>query len=88
MTPRERSELARTFGLISQLGITVVAAVGIGCAGGLALDRWLGLGAPGLLLGIFLGIGGGLVGARGLVAGVIGEDAANPPLPREKGREP
>ncbi len=88
MTPRERNELARTFGLISQLGITVVAAVAIGCAVGVALDRGLGLGAPGLIAGLLLGVGGGVAGAASLVAGVIGADAAPAPLPAKKGSGP
>ncbi|MBN1593561.1 MAG: AtpZ/AtpI family protein [Candidatus Coatesbacteria bacterium] len=50
-------EFFRSFGLITQIGLTVVLAIGIGFAGGFYIDRWLDTGHVFLIIGILLGIG-------------------------------
>ena len=40
--PKELRELSEHFSLVSHLGLTMVAAVGIGFALGYYLDRWTG----------------------------------------------
>ena len=40
--PRELKEVGEQLGLVTHLGLTMAAAVGIGLAAGHYLDRWLG----------------------------------------------
>ena len=50
-------EFVRSAGLITQIGISVLAAIGLGFAGGFYVDRWLDTGHAFLIAGILLGIG-------------------------------
>jgi F0F1-type ATP synthase assembly protein I len=55
------------FGLVGQLGLTVVAGGLLGGLAGYGFDAWLGT-APGFLIGgMLLGLGGGAVGACRLI---------------------
>jgi len=53
--PRELKDLSEHLGLVSQLGLTMVAAIGIALAVGHGLDRWLGTG--GLWKALFIPVG-------------------------------
>ncbi len=53
--PKELKELSEHLGLVSHLGLTMVAAVGIGFALGYYLDRWTG--SHGLWKAIFIPLG-------------------------------
>ena len=50
-------EFFRSIGLVTQIGVTIVIAIGIGFAGGFYVDRWLDTGHAFLIAGILLGIG-------------------------------
>lgn len=55
MDPRELKSLAEHFSLISQVGLIMVAAVGVGLALGYYLDLWTGF--RGLWKAIFIPVG-------------------------------
>jgi hypothetical protein len=42
MSPKDLKDLAEHFSLVTQLGLTMVAAIGIGFAAGYYLDLWTG----------------------------------------------
>jgi len=56
-------EALRGIYLVSQLGLTVVAGALVGWACGLGVDRLVGHGKSGQVVGLFLGLGGGIWGA-------------------------
>ncbi len=53
--PRELKELTEHMGLVTHLGLTMVAAIGIGFAIGYYLDRWTG--HRGLWKAVFIPVG-------------------------------
>lgn len=55
LDPKELKDLVEHFGLVTHLGLTMVAAVGIGFALGYYLDRWTGSG--GLWKALFIPLG-------------------------------
>ena len=52
-------EFFRSISLVTQIGLTMVFAIGLGFAAGYFADRWLGTGYVFLIVGICLGIGAG-----------------------------
>lgn len=65
--------ILKAFGLVGQLGLTVVAGGLLGALAGHGLDRWLGT-APGFLIGgLLFGLAGGAVGAYKLIVQYLGE---------------
>ncbi len=65
--------ILRAFGLVGQLGLTVVAGGLLGALAGYGLDRRLGT-APGFLIGgLLFGLAGGAVGAYRLIVQYLGE---------------
>ncbi|WP_025323649.1 AtpZ/AtpI family protein [Deferrisoma camini] len=53
--PKELKDLSENLGLVTHLGLTMAAAVGIGLAIGHGLDRWMGTG--GLWKAVFIPLG-------------------------------
>jgi hypothetical protein len=65
--------ILKAFGLVGQLGLTVVAGGFLGALAGHGVDRWLGT-APGFLIGgMLFGLAGGAVGAYRLIVRYLGE---------------
>ncbi len=50
-------EFFRSIGLVTQIGLTVVVAIGVGFAAGFYVDRWLDTDHTFLVVGILFGIG-------------------------------
>ena len=50
-------EFFRSIGLVTQIGLTVVVAIGLGFAAGFYVDRWLDTDHTFLIVGILFGIG-------------------------------
>jgi ATP synthase protein I len=66
-----RDDLPRSIlGMAFRIGIELVAAVGIGLAMGLLIDRWLDTTPWGLLLGFLLGSGAGILNVYRAVNGL------------------
>ena len=55
----EKKDLFRVLGMVSSMGISVVAAVAIGVWMGLTLDRWLGTAPWFFYIFLFFGIAAG-----------------------------
>lgn len=55
LDPKELKDLTQHLGLVTHLGLTMVAAIGIGFALGHYLDRWMG--SRGLWKAVFIPIG-------------------------------
>lgn len=72
MTRKEIRQLLGMFGLLTQLGLTITVAILLGGGLGVALERGVGLGKVGLLVGILTGVGGAAVGAYQLVRQSLG----------------
>lgn len=53
--PGELKELSENLGLLTHLGLTMVAAIGIGLAIGHGLDRWMG--TRGVWKAVFIPLG-------------------------------
>ncbi len=60
------------FGLVGQLGLTVVAGGLLGALAGYGLDRWIGTRPVFLICGLLVGLAGGAVGAYRLVMQHLG----------------
>ncbi len=65
--------ILRAFGLVGQLGLTVVAGGLLGALAGHGLDRWLGTAPAFLIGGLLFGLAGGAVGAYRLIVRYLGE---------------
>ena len=50
-------EFFKGISLVTQIGLTMVIAIGLGFAAGFYVDRWLDTGHTFLIVGIFVGIG-------------------------------
>ena len=50
-------EFFRSISLVTQVGLTMVIAIGVGFAAGFYVDRWLDTGHTFLIVGILFGIG-------------------------------
>jgi F0F1-type ATP synthase assembly protein I len=55
----EKKDLFRALGMVSSMGISVVAAVAIGVWTGLSLDKWLGTAPWFFYIFLFFGIAAG-----------------------------
>lgn len=67
----ESDELSRNaLGMAFRIGIELVVALVIGAGGGLMLDRWLGTAPWLLILGLFLGMGAGIMNVYRAVSGL------------------
>lgn len=55
LDPRDLKNITEHMGLVTHLGLTMVAAIGIGFAIGYYLDRWMGTG--GLWKAVFIPVG-------------------------------
>ncbi len=83
MNRRDLKELARLFGLLSQLGLMIVVAIFLGGALGMGLQKVFGV--LGLLVGILVGIGGAAVSSQKLLGAFIRtKHSSKPALPDEK----
>jgi len=76
-------EFLKAISLVTQVGLTMVIAIGLGFAGGHFLDGWLGTGYLFLVIGILLGIAAGFWNVYRMLLGAIG-----PPSPPSENGEP
>jgi F0F1-type ATP synthase assembly protein I len=81
MRTREIRQILQAFGLLTQLGITIVVAILLGVGLGIVLGRMLGWPLLGLLLGVILGVGGAGVGATGVVGQLLAPTAVEEESP-------
>jgi len=73
------SEFFRSIGLVTQVGIFMLAAIGAGFAAGYFVDKWLGTGHWFLIAGICLGVAAGFVNVyRMLLKSYVPKTRAEP----------
>lgn len=67
MEKKEVKEIFYYFGLVTQIGLTMVGSILVGFAVGYYLDKYLNLGKLILVFFIFIGIGAGFFNAYKLI---------------------
>jgi len=65
--PESELSALQALSLLGQLGLVMVAGVGLGLGGGLYLDRLLGSGHLMMVVGIVVGVGGGAAGVYRII---------------------